>query len=182
MSGDDVARLTAAIAEYDGKRSDGLELVAAQVDPSRAVLKTLCELVQAKDARVQSASSWLLRRYVDAGAALSPQQTEQTLAVLKSGCQHGLQWQARLHVLQMMGNLTLPSTLAEELWHALVEGTKDVNKFIRAWSYYGLAVLAEQHPIYRVRALSLIVVAEHEDAPSVRARIRRIRKAFKWAG
>ena len=63
MSRADLARLITAIAEYDGKRSDGLELVAAQVDPSRAVLKTLCELVQAKDARVQSAASWLLRRY-----------------------------------------------------------------------------------------------------------------------
>ncbi len=176
MSGDDVARLTAAIADYDGKRNNGLELVAAQVDPSRAVLQTLCELVQAEDARIQSASSWLLRRYVDAGAALSLMQTEQALAALTASSH----WLARLHVLQMMGNLTLPSTLAEGLWHALVEGTKDANKFIRAWSYYGLAVLAEQHPTYRVRALSLLAVAEHEDAPSVRARVRRIRKAFKW--
>ncbi len=178
MSDADFQRVAAAIAEYDGKASDSLASIAAQVDPSAAVLQGLCDLVCSDEARIQSASTWLLRRYVSAGAILSQMQSERALTVLTRDCH----WEARLHVLQMMGDLTLPSSRVEQLWSALIEQTTDVNKFIRAWSYHGLAVIADQHPPYRERALNLLAAAEQEAAASVRARIRRIRKTFKWAG
>lgn len=178
MSEADFQRVAAAIAEYDGKASDSLASIAAQVEPSPTVLKGLCDLVGSDEARIQSASSWLLRRYVSAGAILSQRQSEQALTVLTADCH----WEARLHILQMMGDLTLPSSRVEQLWTALVEQTTDINKFIRAWSYHGLAVIADQHPPYRERGLSLLAAAEQEEAASVRARIRGIRKAFKWAG
>ncbi|MCY4073358.1 MAG: hypothetical protein OXG60_18865 [Chloroflexi bacterium] len=178
MSDADLQRVAAAIAEYDGKGIDSLASIAAQIDPSTAVLQGLCDHVGSQDARIQSASSWLLRRYVGAGAILSQMQTEQALTVLTDVCH----WEARLHVLQMMEDLTIPSRRVEQLWPALIEQSKDVNKFIRAWSYHGLAVIADQHPPYRDRALSLLAAAEGEDAASVRARIRRIRVTFNWAG
>ncbi len=178
MSSEDAGHAAAAIAEYDGKGSESLESIAAEINPSSAVLQALCDLVGSDEARIQSASSWLLRRYLGAGATLSQMQTEQALTVLTAR----YHWEARLHVLQMMGNLTLTSSRVEQLWLALIEQTKDTNKFIRAWSYYGLAVIADQHPPYRDRALALLAAAEGEDAASVRARIRRIRKTFKWAG
>ena len=120
----------------------------------------------------------MLRRYAGDGAALSQKQTEQALSVLTGGGH----WEARLHVLQMMGDLTVPARQVEQLWPALIEQRKDANKFIRAWSYYGLAVVADRHPSYRGRALALLAAAEQEEAASVRARVRRTRAAFKWAG
>ncbi|MCY4020925.1 MAG: hypothetical protein OXG39_16040 [Chloroflexi bacterium] len=178
MSSEDAGRVAAAIAEHDGKGSEGLESIAAEIDPSTAVLQALCDFVGSGDGRVQSAASWLLRRYASAGAALSHRQTEQALNVLITGGH----WEARLHVMQMMGDLTVPARRAEPLWSALIAQTKDANKFIRAWSYYGLAVIADQHLSYRGQALALLAAADQEDAASVRARVRRIRKAFKWAG
>ncbi|MDE2952639.1 MAG: hypothetical protein OXT68_17960 [Chloroflexota bacterium] len=178
MNSEDAGRVAAAIAAYDGKGIDSLAPVAAGIAPSPAVLQALCDFVGSEDARVQSAASWLLRRYAGAGAILSQMQTEQALAVLTIASH----WEARLHVLQMMGDLILPSKRVEQLWLALIEQSKDVNKFIRAWSYHGLAVIADQHPPYRGRALSLLAAAEGEEAASVRARIRRIRVTFKWAG
>ena len=178
MSDADFQRVAAAIAEYDGKDTGSLAAIAARIDPSTAVLQGLCDLADSDEARIQSASSWLLRRYVSAGAILSQTQSEQALAVLTAG-RH---WEARLHVLQMMGDLTIPSSRVEQLWPALIEQTTDVNKFIRAWSYHGLAVVADQHPPYRDCALNLLAAAEQEEAASVRARIRRIRATFKWAG
>lgn len=178
MSDADSQRVAAAIAKYDGKDTDSLAAIAARIEPSTAVLQSLCELVGSDDARIQSASSWLLRRYVSAGAILSQMQSVRALTVLTAGCH----WEARLHVLQMMEDLTLPSSRAGQLWGALVEQTTDGNKFIRAWSYQGLAVIADQHPPYRERALNLLAAVEQEEAASVRARIRRIRKTFKWAG
>lgn len=178
MSSEDAGRLATAIAEYDGKSIDSLASITAEIDPSTAVLQALCDFVGSEDARAQSASSWLLRRYVGAGALLSQMQTEQALAVLRAG-RH---WEARLHVLQMMGDLTVPASLVEQLWPALIEQTKEANKFIRAWSYHGLAVIADQHPPYREGALILLSAVEQGEAASVRARIRQIRVAFKWAG
>lgn len=177
MSDADFQRVAAAIAEYDGKASDSLASIAARIDPSPAVLQGLCDLVCSDDARIQSASSWLLRRYVSAGAILSQMQTEQALTILTASCH----WEARLHILQMMGDLTLPASRVEQLWLTLIEQTTDGNKFIRAWSYHGLAVVADQHPPYREPALTLLAAADQDEAASVRARIRRIRKAFKWA-
>ena len=178
MSSGNVERVAAAIAAYDGKGIDSLASITAEIAPSMAVLQGLCDLVCSEEARIQSAASWLLRRYVSAGANLSPEQTMQALSVLLQASH----WEARLHVLQMMGDLTVPARRAEQLWPALIEQGKDANKFIRAWSYHGLAVIADQHPPYRDRALTSLAAAEGEDAASVRARVRRIRKAFKWAG
>ena len=177
MSDTNFERVAAAIAAYDGKRSDSLESVASQVDATPEVLQSLCDFTCSEESRIQSAASWLLRRYSQAGATLSPKQTERLLSVLTRDCH----WEARLHVLQMMGDLALPLACVKKLWRALAEQTKDNNKFIRAWSCYGLAVIADQHPLYQERALTLLAAGEQNEAASVRARIRRIRKAFKWA-
>ena len=177
MSDTSFERVAAAIAAYDGKRSDSLESVASQVDATPEVLQSLCDFTCSEESRIQSAASWLLRRYSQADATLSPKQTERLLSVLTRDCH----WEARLHVLQMMGDLALPLACVKKLWRALVEQTNDDNKFIRAWSCYGLAVIADQHPPYQERALTLLAAGEQNEAASVRARIRRIRKAFKWA-
>ena len=43
-----------------------------------------------------------------------------------------------------------------------------------------LRALADQHPAYRDNVLNLLAAAEQDTAASVRARIRRTRKAFDW--
>ncbi len=181
MSRADLACLITAIAEYDGKNINSLKSIAARISPSPTVLNALCDLLDSDDGHMRSASSWLLRRYVSAGAALSPRQTQQVLRTLQRDTQHGWHWQARLHLLQMMGDLCLPAACAEPLWCALCKSAAEENKFIRAWSYSGLAVIAEQYPSYRGHALVMLAAAEYEGAASTRARVRQIRKAFKWA-
>ena len=178
MTGVDLESVAAAIAAFDGKRTDILESIVSKVDATPEVLQSLCDLACSEESRIQSAASWLLRRYSQAGATLSPKQTEQLLRVLTRDSH----WEARLHVLQMMGDLALPQACIEKLWSTLAEQTNDDNKFIRAWSCHGLAVIADQHPLFQERALTLLAAGEHDQAASVRARIRRIRKSFKWAG
>lgn len=178
MSGDGAIRITTAITAFDGVHADSLKSIAEQVEATPAVMGTLCDFAASKEESIQSASTWLLRRYVQNGATLSPAQTAQALNVLTRNCH----WEARLHILQMMDELRIPSTRVEQLWRSLLEYTTDDNKFIRAWSFHGLAVIADQHPPYRTQALKLLANAEEEGAASVRARIRGIRKALKWAG
>ena len=85
-------------------------------------------------------------------------------------------------LLQMMDTLLVPAALAAPLQPALEDMANGANTFIRAWSAHGAAVLADQHPAYRDAALELLAAAEQDAAPSVRARLRRTRKAFDWAG
>ena len=80
----------------------------------------------------------------------------------------------------MMDTLIVPASLAQPLLEALTRMATGDNTFIRAWSAHGAAVLADQHPIYRDSALDLLAAAEQDEAPSVRARLRRTRKAFDW--
>ena len=169
-------RLLQALLDFDGKRVDPLEAVFAELPARPQLLRDLCELMGSGDAKTQIASTWLLRRYLEAGAALSAEETEMALSPLLRESA----WQAKLHLLQALEKLTISCELAAELWQALRIGTEDENKFIRAWSYHGFAVLAEQHAGYRDEALALLAVGEGDAAASVRARIRGLRKRFKW--
>lgn len=167
-------RLLQALLDFDGKRVDPLEAAYAELPATPQLLRDLCGLLDALDAKTQIASSWLLRRYLEAGAALPAEETEMALSLLLRESA----WQAKLHMLQALERLTLSSDLAADLWLALQIGTEDDNKFIRAWSYHGLAVIAEGHAGYRDEALAALAVGEGDAAASVRARIRGSRRRF----
>ena len=168
--------LIEALGSFDGKRTETLEAITEVFPVTPQLLTQLCELTQSEERKLQSASTWLLRRYHQAGAELSPQQTAQLLQVLLQDSY----WEARLHVLQLLGDLCIPPEFVEALWAELIKQIKDRNKLIRAWSYNGLALLAHHYESYRNEALSRLAHGEQDEAASVRARIRRIRKAFKW--
>lgn len=169
--------LQEALAAFDGKHTDTLKTLAERCPASPDILQQLCDLMHSDEYKLQSAATWLLRRYQQAGADISDDQTATLCDVLLRDSY----WEARLHVLQMMDDLFIPKGLVKKLWRTLGEGTRDGKKLIRAWSYHGVAALADQHPGYRDQALALMAEAERDEAASVRARIRRIRKALKWA-
>lgn len=168
--------LTQALLDFDGKSTDVLErfVEAHQLDAS--LVAELCDFAASADPNVQAAATWLLKRFGLAGAALSPGQSETLLRLLLQETS----WLSRLHILQMMDRLVLPSSLAAPLIDALAAQAGGANAFIRAWSVHGAAALADQHPAYRDSVLDLLAAAERDDAPSVRARLRRTRRAFDW--
>ena len=168
--------LTQALLDFNGKSTGALERFAAAYEPDARLVAALCDFAGGEDRNVQAASTWLLKRYGVTGAQLSSGQTEALLRLLlqETG------WLSRLHVLQMMDRLALPSSLAPPLIEALASHSGGANTFIRAWSVHGAAALADQHPAYRDRAMDLLAQAEQDGAPSVRARLRRTRLAFDW--
>ena len=115
----------------------------------------MCDFAAGDDDTIQAAATWLLKRYGVTSAELSPGQTETLLRPLLDETS----WLARLHALQMMESLALPASLAAALMEALEAQARGQNKFLRAWSVHGAAVLADQHPQYRNRALDLLAVA-----------------------
>ncbi len=168
--------LTQALLDFNGKSTDVLERFAAAHQPDRSLVAELCDFAASDDRNVQAAATWLLKRFGLTGAELSPGQSETLLRLLLQETS----WLSRIHVLQMMDTLVVPSSLAAPLMTALAAQASGANTFIRAWSVHGAAVLADQHPAYRDSVLDLLAAAELDAAPSVRARIRRLHKEFTW--
>ena len=176
MSAPRADALTQVLLDFAGKSTESLERFAAAHQPDRHLIADLCDFAASDDRQVQTAATWLLKRYSEAGAALSPRQSETLLRLLLEETS----WLSQLHVLQMMEKLVLPAALAPPLIAALAALASGSNTFIRAWSVHAAAVLADQHPSYRGTVLDLIGTAQQDAAPSVRARLRRTSQAFDW--
>ena len=89
-------------------------------------------------------------------------------------------WDTKLHVLQILPSLTIPSQQFDPLQRNLKENTRSENKLLRAWSFNGLAVLADQHSSLRTEVNGILSSAQNDEAASVRARIRQISKSLDW--
>ena len=168
--------LTQALLDFNGKSTDSLERFAAAHQSDASLVAELCDFAASDDRNVQAAATWLLKRFGVTGAELSPEQTKTLLRLLLQETS----WLSRIHVLQMMDTLLVPTSMAAPLIEALAAQASGANTFIRAWSAHGAAVLADQHPAYRDSVLDLLAAAELDAAPSVRARLRRTRQAFEW--
>lgn len=168
--------LTQALLDFDGKSTEVLERFAADYQSDASLIAELCDFSAGDDRDVQAAATWLLKRFGVTGAKLSTEQTDSLLRLLLQETS----WLSRIHVLQMMDTLFVPRSLAADLMEALAAQASGENTFIRAWSLHGAAVLADQHGDYRERAAGLLAQAEQDAAPSVRARLRRTRRAFDW--
>lgn len=167
------------IAAFDGKHTDILESLAARLSPDQALIRNLCGIAGHDDAKMRVAATWLLKRFQENGVPFSRDQTADLLALLHDETD----WEAKLHLLQMMPDLALPEDGKDTLLRILKdEGyLGDSNKLIRAWSYNGLAHLAAQHPAFRDDVAGLLATGQNDEAASVRARICNILKAMPWA-
>ena len=89
---------------------------------------------------------------------------------------------AKLHLLQMMPTWVIPAERRDALYAVLIGYLDDRKgkKFVRAWAYNGLAVLADQYPELRGDVLGLLARGREEEASSVKARIRNLSKEFEW--
>ena len=171
--------LLSELSAFDGKHTEVLEALAARLSPRPALVRDLCALAKQDEAKLQSAATWLLKRFHEQGYAYSEGEIAMLLDLLGSVGP----WEAKLHLLQMLPGLAVPEDRKAGLWR-LCKGEnflQSPNKFLRAWSYNALAVLATQHPAYRKDAAALLAAGREGEAASVRARIRNIVKELDWA-
>ena len=168
--------LSQALADFDGKRTAPLERFAASHSADADLIAELCHFAASDDQNLQTGATWLLKHFGVTAAQLNASQTVMLLSLLT----RHTSWLPRLHVLQMMAALTVPAPLALPLMDALADQARGKNAFIRAWSVHGAAAIADQHPAQRDRALDLLASADQDEAASVRARMRRLRKDYDW--
>ena len=172
--------LAKELAAFDGKHNDVLEALAGKLSPEPAVIRELTKLAARDDAKLQTAATWLLKRFQDDGHAFSGKQAVVLLDIFDVVTH----WEARLHLLQTLPEIAIPADRAEALFELLKgrDFLQAANKFVRAWSYNALAVLATQHDRFRPVVAGLLETGQQQEAASVRARIRNAMKDAQWIG
>ncbi|UTW44675.1 hypothetical protein KFE80_09745 [bacterium SCSIO 12696] len=175
--GEKIKALEKAIEAFDGKDISNLKQAAALVDVKveankAAVDGLICYCQKDSDTSAQGAS-WVLKFWWEKGWAFSSSQANKLIDSLINA----ESWQLRLHILQLLSGLTIAENQTEKLHYHLRHCLCDTNKFVRAWSYNGLAELAKQYPRYRDEVKQLFELAQNDDgeAASVKARIRNIK-------
>ncbi len=164
------------LGKFDGKRTAPLDKIAQRILHRKGIVNELIAFAQSNDIKIQSAATWLLKNLNEQRNLFSEAQTVDLIDLL-SNLNH---WDAKLHVLQILPSLTIPSQHFDPLQRNLKKNTQSENKLLRAWSFNGLEVLAYQHSSLRSEVNRILSVAQNDPAASVRARIRQISKSLDW--
>lgn len=163
--------LAAAIASWDGRSADDIATVYKEFSGQQGFSESLPRLLQVKE--LQAGASWLLKAWLEQGGRLNDRDTASFFQSLQQ-LQH---WNARLHSLQCLAYLAIPDDCEISLERYLRQHLTHENKFVRAWAYNGFALLSNKNPDYREQAEALFEMAMRDEAASVKARIRQIRKS-----
>jgi hypothetical protein len=164
------SHLDARLDQFDGENLDLLVRISEDWPPDTELLQHLLRFGETAGGDGQVAATWLLKRYQEAGAPFPESLVVPVLELLGAVGR----WESRLHLLQMLPDLTIPSSSAESLKDSLIAWTQDRNLFVRAWAYSGLHGLASNYPKYRSQVMPLLERAKTEESASVRARLRQL--------
>jgi len=155
-------------ARWDGKSSDVLQSLASKHGKDVDFIETLLEL--AAQAKFEAAASWLIKASIQAGSKLNEAQAHRFLKLLPAFTN----WQSKIHILQCLHLFRIPPDLKNDIVACLRAGLLDQNKFLRAWTYHGWVVLADQYPEYQDEVRQFVKLALRDEPASVKARIRNL--------
>ena len=166
----DLAEWRQRLASWDGKSAKELEAFYACYGGEGYFATTILTF-STEPTAAQPAATWLLKRHLESGATLS---AEEALELYESVAHFRTSWPVTLHLLQSIPFVPVPASCAAELVDVLVACCAQPEKMVRAWAYNGLYLVGLQHPAYQRQVTSHLARAQQDDAPSVRARIRKL--------
>lgn len=157
-------------AEWDGKSAEGIKAIFSKYHRGDQFADNLIEMLEFPAA--QKGASWMLKAFLEDDGWLTAGQTEKLFLTL-SNLDH---WETDLHILQSLPFLDFGDSTKKELEAFLRQNLKAKNKFVRAWAYNGFYLLGQAFPEFAEEAEALLIDAMATEAPSVKARIRNIKK------
>lgn len=122
--------------------------------------------------RLQKGAAWLLKHHLEHDNNLDQLNVIKLFENLNQ-LEH---WEAKLLILQCLPFLSIPTSQKNSVEIFLRNCLMDDNKFVRAWAYNGWYELSVQYPQYKNETKQFFDMAMHDEAPSVKARIRNIIK------
>ena len=124
------------------------------------------------DEEIHRIATWLIKHHLEQKHAFTSDQMSQVFDQLS----HLKNWEAKLHVLQCLPHVDVPSNHKETVEDFIRSCLSEINKFVRAWAYNGFYELACQYPEMQAEAEALFEAASEDEAASVKARVRNIQK------
>ncbi len=163
-------KLVEAISKLNSHSPADLKVIYADFSEDPGFVASLLTLLVNNNTEIKS--SWLLKHYLSCGNQLTSQQNSQLFHLL-AGLDN---WQAQLEILQSLSYMPVQPADRSVVEAFLRRCLASANKFVRAWSYNGFDILAEQYPQYRAEVDLFFEMAMNDEAASVKARIRNIVK------
>lgn len=158
------------LAQYDGRNPAILSEVSERHRTRQGFLSELIVLAPDDEAVISEAATWILKAEIEDGQALAPHCVEQLIL-----CLNGVTaWQAQLHICQSIGKIDVPHGLVLDLSQWLETLLVAPRPFLRAWALDALCQLQGSSP----ETNALLAQMETDDAASVRARVRNLRRKF----
>lgn len=157
---------------FDGKHVEPFQEAAAQLAPETATLERLCNEINGRSDAVEIGATWLLKHFLENGVSANEKVANQLIANLATV----RNTDAQLHLLQSLPYLSIPPQAEELLYQTLQTHIKASHKFVRAWAYNGLGIIAKQNPHYQPAITALFDAAAKTESASVKVRIRKARK------
>lgn len=165
--------LRTALAAYNGRNIGPLEEILSEVPPSRRLLAELIDVAtDDSNPTMQIGATWLLRKYLERGQSLDAA----LCRTLAGGLERIETRWARLHLCQTLASIAVPADCLDAFASFCRRGIASEHPFLRAWAHDAFHRLARQHPTLAPEAAVLLDAAEQDRAPSVRARVRAIRR------
>lgn len=156
---------------YHGRNPKILSEIIIRRCDQKGFLSDLITLALDKEPIISEGATWILKAELEKGQHLS----RQDVNLLIFGLKAVTTWQAQLHICQSIQYLAVPQESAPDLeqWlEALLEAKRPL---LRAWSVDALCrVRGSSSP----KTKTLLEQMETDDAGSVRARIRNLKREF----
>lgn len=166
------------LRDFDGKAISHLSETQMACRGMAVYLDDLIRLSFDPRALVSQGATWILKAELEAGICLS----DRHLDDITRGLSGITSWQAALHLLQMVEMLGLTAAQAEAFaeWSQRYAGHP--RPFLRAWSLHAQVVLGHHFLQSGRDVQALLAEADRDQAASVRARARQLRKALRLPG
>ncbi len=163
-----ISKLKQDVRLWDGKSAVLMVRVYEQYCDTPDFAFCLTQLMCEQE--FQRGASWLLKHHIDTGHIIHPKEAQNCFASLDK-LTH---WDTRLHILQSMHAMPIAADHRQAVYDFLDQNITSKRTLVRAWTYTGYVVLAQQHEEYRPQVMALLNKAnEIETAGSIKVRIRK---------
>ncbi len=160
--------LETEIANWDGKSATDIRAIHQKHHAEVGYVTQLVLLLEKKG--LQSGVTWLLKAAFEASVVFTPKD----VAIIYKHSPLLDTWEPKLHILQCMAYMPIEEPQQAGVEEFLRACLADDNKFVRAWAYNGFYYFAKQFETYREEAGHLFEIALKDEAPSVKARVRKV--------
>lgn len=158
------------LTEYDGRNPTILAEMSRRHHDHAAFLSELVSLASDAETVVSEGATWIIKAQLEEGNTLSPQDVQRLVSRLDDVTA----WQAQLHICQSLRYIAVPENAAGALEAWLKKIVNAPRPFLRAWALDALCGVLGAGS----RTQALLDQMESDEAASVRARVRNLRRAF----